>query len=491
MPQFLPFARLKNPDGGCSQLDNCQVLGYLRKYRSSEFETFSCDDCCPSCVGDIDDYTGPANSPILDGAWWADPLDPSSDDAQGFLIEDIYLEPTSSVRRAGETGEETTEYTPRRLEITGTLLASTLPALARLRNSLFRLFGSIDDRQLYELELLAFCPADVPVPPAPEFFWVPDPLPPLDPVTGDPCTDSDPCARQAAGFIPQLLGPAPAAAGAYDRGTRRLLQIRFVSLDTLDTTEATRICEGERVQIVLEVLTEELFGEVVEVDCPDVAAGGHPWGELPPDLTDWRCRPYNFRRPKGTPLGGLCPVDPLTSSPAGLEGTRPLTPFLSAPTAVTRPAYCDPMFRQVRACLSPVMPTPDDLMLSFNIGTGPDAVRNFSVKVYPAFEDQPSPETCEGEAIYELMRPCAAYFVPWIPPNSSMLIDGPGRQVRLSCGTGPSERADDRVDTLASGLEFPRLAGGCYYWIVLTADCFNITPDVTTSIAFTPVTVAA
>lgn len=495
MAQFLPWLRVRTPDGRCSEINNCQTLGYLKKYRQSDFTVVNCPDCCPPCVGDIDDYTGVDNTPVLDRAWWASAGSPESNNAQGLFIEEIFLEPANSVRRQGESGEATVEYSPRRLEITGILYANDAAALLRLRNELSRIFTEIDPSQLYIIELLSFCPDDVPNPPVPQFNWLPDPEPALIPVTGDVCFDTDPCKRQDPGFVPNVLGAAPVGPDPYDDGIRRLLNVRFVSLDQVDDgVEGTAApCDGERVQIVLEVLTEEIFGEGVTIECPDVTMGGIPWGDsLPDTLDEWRCRPYDFRKPKGFPIGDVCPEDPFTIRPVGLEEPRPVTVFAPAPSAVIRPAYCSPMFRQVRACLSPQLTTIDDATLTIEIYSGSEDVRNVAIKVWPAWEGWPSPETCEGEELYETIKPCLnPYMIPWIPANSTMVIDGAARQVRLSCFSSAFERADDKVDSIGTGLDFPRLRGGCFYWVYISTDCFNRPDDFRVELTFTPVTVAA
>ncbi len=84
---LLPYLQLRDPNTGqCFELfNNCATLAAVLKSPAwAPTKEANCDTCCP-CDEQVSDYFG---NPVLDGAWWADPL---STNASGALKN--HLEP--------------------------------------------------------------------------------------------------------------------------------------------------------------------------------------------------------------------------------------------------------------------------------------------------------------------------------------------------------------------------------------------------------------
>lgn len=481
MPNMLPFFRIRSPSGSCWESNNCATKHYVETLRASEYEwDQGCSDCCPECLDGT--YTTPAG----DDVWWNTGTG-NVNRAQGLWIDELNVEPYDSVRRRGDTGETTAAYTPRRLELTGVLFAQDAQSMARLRNELSRRLNLIDDTEGWTIELQAFC-SDTPPPVGGGEIddWEQDIPPTLDPFDGV-CDEFDPCARTPDTYQARRLTATAQTPESFDDGARRLIGLRFVSFDDIDNSgdSPSAPCEGQPVQIVFELLDDVTLGSRYCSDCPGDPDSPNPGWDT---LESGRCRPYDFRSKRGVPSSDdTCPDDPLATIPAGLVGVRSATAAPST-TAGSTPSYCTPMMRSVRACLTPLLPSGDDVRVSIELDSGSAEARNVAVKIWPAWNGWPSPETCEGEALYETIRPCEApFFVPYMPAHSVMTIDGEAESVWLSCFGAARIRAEDRIQTLGAALAFPTLKGDCRYWVYISTDCFNRADDFAARLCYTPI----
>lgn len=455
MAEFLPFLQITNPATGlCFNLvDNCLTLSRLKP--RPEFDTLraDCEECCPSCL-DESPYSGDAEK---DGAFWGGRDGPGSDTFLGLLVSSVSVEPSTSERRRGGPGEEQPDYTPRTMEIQGRLYstdsAGTYFAESTLVDLLSRNCGGCD----LELSVFPFCPEnerqDV-------IFeeWQPDLLPDL---TGDEEDCCGPCEREDPDYEPNVLGPSIFEPFDVDNGRRNLMRARFRSFDVADE-DAILYCHGRDVTFVFEILDDYEWGDEIEGCSIQLASEFE------------RCRPPDWSKCLMITEPASCEDE--TAEPGGVvEGARP--------DQVDNSAICTPLYRSVKACLTPTLETSGSIGLGFQLWAGSSDLRNLKIDVYPAYHNWPSPDTCKGEELYSNIQPCTDPFeVGFIAAGSVMTLDPRTGQIEISCpGAAPQ-----RGEHLTGGWTFPVFDFSCRYWIKITADCFNTAEDAELDLSFFP-----
>lgn len=457
MAELLPSITLRTQGGFCVELvDNCAVLSAVNNTGGWNLvKSLDCEDCCVQCLRKLS-YNG---VPSQDGAWWAQSGDPAEDEFLGFLIDSIDLEAANSVRRAGETSLEPPAYTPRRLTVVGRLISTSRAGTYFAETQMLALLTSQPE---WEMVLQAFC-SDTDVDVIPPEPFPPDGLPELLPA-GD--GDCGPCDRLADGYEPNLLTAPLRTPTVIDTGRRTTMRARFLSIDSTET-DATPIeyCWGKDITLIFEVLDDYEWGDEIEsvcvIDRPfDTFESGH-------------CRPMNWAECLIIPDETLC-VDELAVESEELETTRAPQQFDLN--------YCSPIYRSVRTCLTPTLPTSAEVALNFEFFAGQTALRNLRIDIYPAYTGRPSPETCPGEEFYRRQVPCARGLIAFIPEQGRLRIDGRSEQVLLSCYGGNYERSEGSIEQWT----YPKLDPTCRYWIVATADCLRSAPDSTIDLSFSP-----
>lgn len=463
MAELLPYLELRDPTTGrCHKLiDNCYTLAVVA-HQLGHSELDDCDECCADC--EQGDYLG---DPAADGAWWYDPNDPNTADFWGFLAHEVYLEPSTSIRRRGETTAERPPWTPRRLTITGRWLGNGPGGLGIGESSFLEVLtdecGPCDG---WEAVMRLHCPDHVDEDVIPPEIWVPDGQPPL--IDYDGC---EPCANQDPTWEPKLLGPPPPdRATNLDSGRRNLIRLRFVYMDDIQPPEGEpeplKSC-SRWVQIVFEVQDDFEWGDPISGVC-NLDRG---WD----NYESGYCRPHDWTHCLAIPKPGSCD-DPTLDATGGpvVEQVR------SAKVRAGR--YCAPLYRSVRACLTPQLPTSAEVGLGFRIKAGGADLRNMRFDLYPAFHNVPSPETCEGELIYRRMVPCGQLRVPYLPANSELFVDGRRRETWLTC------RGAEPVKSAASieNWGFPLFDPACRMWVVAVVDCLHHADDLSIDLTYYP-----
>lgn len=466
MGELLPLLELVDPDTGrcVSLVNNCETISYLTgAYGAAELA--ECSECCPVC--DDRDY---APDPVNGGAWWANSSDPAANDFYGLLADTIYLEPSTSIRRRGETTADRPAWSPRQLTIEGRLLAGGLEALYLGQTSITEIIaGACTPCDGWEASTRVHCP-EYPVDPddiIPLSLWEPDDPPPL--VEGDEC---DPCGTVDPAWTPNLLAP-PLTPGptSIDSGRRNLMRLRFVYMDDIDPPEgrATPVAGCPSVQwvrLVFEVLDDFEWGDPISGVC-DLSRG---WD----DYESGYCRPHDWASCLLIPGEQSCD-DPET------VGSGPLVE--SSRNAKTRAGrYCQPLYRTVRACLTPQLPTAADVALGIDIWSGGAELRNLRVDLWPAYNNVPSPETCEGELIYRRFVPCGQLRVPYLPAQSWLTVDGRRQETWLECRGRTPTQASNYIEGWTHEVFDPQ----CRMWVSVTADCFHTAPDVEVHLSYHP-----
>lgn len=444
MPQFLPYMKFDNPETGeCFTLvDNCRTLHVLDKHPKIDVDDLGCEDCCPSCLDDSP-YTG---TPEGDATFWAGKTGAGVDDFLGFLALSIEMEPSASVRRRGEPGEDDPEYLPRTLTVRGRIYGDSHAGVYFGETTMLELFTGECGGCDLEATVVPFCP-EVSEPETITPQWEPDDLPELV----DTDTGCGPCDRQDPDFVPNPLLPAVSGPFDIDTGRRSLMRVRFRSMD-IDEDVEIPYCQGREIIIVFEVLDDYEWGDLIEGCLLDLSSEFE------------RCRPPDWSECLMLTDQPGC-EDPEVSDPL-LEGARPETePDLG---------ICSPLYRTVKSCLTPELVTSGQIGLGFDLFSGSSDLRNLAVRIYPAYEGQPDPATCEGEKFYSRYKPCIDPLeVAYVGAGSVMSIDPRRSQIVVNC---PGAR-EQRAESSTGGWGFPVLDFQCRYWIVVTADCFNTAKD--------------
>lgn len=479
--RMLPVLTVLNTDTCQSYrlVDNCWTLGMIaRTEHPRPADTWAvgvdaeCPDCCPPCLAQQVYYP-----PSLGGAWWgaANPNNPAADEWFGILATSITLENTLSARRRGESTLTPVEWSPRRLEVRGQIVSSSARGTAfawQQLNGLFSDSASCTNGSTtgWQVELQAFChPGDV-VDWGTIETWEPDELPPLleDP---DEC---DPCRRQDPSWEPTRLGPAvELGQTVVDNGARRVIDVRLLYIDVAESDSEVPLssCEGDEIIMVFEVMSDDFYGDDSPASCTIDGFADNPE----------RCRPYDWRWACRTlPDGDACPTDPYAATPSGLEP-------LVVSTTSTATSYCFPLWRSVRSCLAPAIPTSGDLAMNITVNAGTEAIRNLSIDVWTAWEGLPDPATCEGEQLYRAQRPLASAEIGYLPAGGRLNIDGAARLITQSCYGRPFSSAEGAVTSWNGGVwSHPKLPAGCRHWVVVTADCMHVNDLTAVEVSFTP-----
>lgn len=459
MASFLPSLRLTNPATGLCYdiIDNCATLAAADK--TPEWDTnVNCPDCCAECL-DAGNYSG---DPAQDGAWWAGTGDPAESDFLGFIAKSVELEGSATSRRTGESSTEPVPYSPRRLVVSGYFMARSAQG-TYFGESVYTKFLSSQDGctscEGWAAEMQAFCAEDN-VEPNLE-IWSPDDLPEL---TEDP-DECDPCKRQAAGFVPSPLLPSAVPERAIDLGGRSVYRLRFQSLDIdEDNADLWPYCWGRFVTITFEVMDDHEWGdEIASVCLIDREFDTYESG---------RCRPIDWTQCLQSSLEGASCEEVDEVEVVAEDFRSPQRPNLT---------FCTPLLRTVRSCLTPLFASSSEVAPKFAIDTGSKAMRNMRIDVFRAHHGWPSPETCEGEALYRNEVPCATGYLR-APKQSVIELEPQSRFVYLSCSGGPRERAERYLENWT----WPTLDPTCRYWIVATADCLNTADDATVTVSFFP-----
>ena len=476
MTYLLPSLEFRDLETGrcVKPFDNCLTLAAVRNtpgWRNVKDYT-ECEECCPSCE-DPGNYTG---RPEEDGAWWFGSGDPAAEKTIGMIVDSVELEPSASVRRVGETSLQPPPYSPRLLVIEGRILSTAREGTYFLQQQLLELFQNQNGSQDgWSVTLRPFCPEVEPTDPT-----FPDPFDPgtLPTLLDDPDA-CGPCDREDPTHVHTLLTDSLVTQTSTDNGRRTSMRVRFLSMDTAESDLPVEYCFGADVRIVFEVFEDSEWGDPIEGVC-DLSRGWDTFGTVVADGDEdpfVRCRPYDWTNTLIIPEGGeLCIDDPQRPQTlATVESVRAAQPLAGD-------QYCFPLYRSVRACLTPTLPTSADVLPGFTINSGGGDLRNMMIEFFPAFNGYASPETCPGERWYRNMVPCHRAMIPWLQANSSITSDPRRQQVLMSCLGGLPQRAESSVE----GWSHPALEAGCRYWIVVTTDCLNTAADMELDVVYYP-----
>lgn len=460
MPALLPYMKITDPDTGlCYEIvQNCRTLAAADQQPEWSTNQF-CEDCCPDCTDE-----GFSGDLAQDGAFWVGNGDPAETDFLGFVAKSMELEPSTSVRRRGETTLEPLPYTPRRLTVRGYFMARTRAGTylgESVYTDLLQGSGGCSGCDGWEAEIRAFCvDADTQSDPILE-IWTPDEP---EPLTGDPAA-CGPCDQVEDGYQADRLGPPLLPLpDSLDNGARSLLRVRFVSMDEDEDVDVVwPYCWGRFVAIQFEVLSDFDWGEAVESVCMlDQGFDTYESG---------RCRPIDWTQCRFEPAEAVC-LDPAeTTSTEITEGVRAAGPVETV--------ACTPIMRSVRTCLTPRLPVASQVGIGFTVSSGASDLQNLRIQVHEAHHNWPSPQTCEGEFLYGTRRACATGYLR-LPANSVATIDPRSGRVDVSCNGGPIENGLRFFE----GWDFPLLDPSCRYWLTATADCFQTDPAATIDVRF-------
>ena len=452
MTDMLPFLRLTDPDSGnCVELlNNCRTLAYIRQsgINATGWEAASeCADCCPDCI-DLEPYV----SPGVDNAFWTQGADPAAGDFFGLLVDSMRLEPATSARRLGESAAERPPYSPRRLEVTGTLITNSRRGASFARRTLEEVLASCAAGAGMQAEMFTHCPTDGELTEALPLVQWEEP----NPATETREHDCDPCKRIDPDWEYTPLPDAPGQQTVVDSGRRQVLRLRPAYFDDFDDGEFTHPCQGVPVILVFEVLDESMFGDAVSVPCFE--------NVMIPELDD--CRPFDWWGCYRTDFAGAdaCATDPLDVDPAVTLDDP------DADTAtLTVDGDCAALWRHVESCLIPELPTTADGKATFVIEAGNEKpLRNLHIDFHPAYDGTPDPATCRGEALYSRMRACFHLRVRYVPAGGVLTVNGITGEVKLVCnGT------EVNADNLISGWSNPSFSPLCRYWAIAKFDCLN------------------
>lgn len=476
MTVLLPSLEFRDLETGrcVKPFDNCLTLAAVRNtvgWRSVKDYT-ECEECCPSCENP-GTYTG---DPEEDGAWWYASGDPAADKTIGVVLDLVELESTASVRRQGETSLQPPPYSPRLLVLEGRILSTAAEGTYFLQQQLLQLFqnqnGSADG---WSVTLRPFCPEfEVTDPTFPDPFD-PGDLPALIP-DPDAC---GPCAQEDPAHVHNLLGLDQTVQTSTDNGRRTSMRVRFLSMDTAESEIPVEYCFGADLRIVFEVFEDSEWGDAIAGVC-ELPRGWDTYGTEVADGEEdpfVRCRPQDWTNCLIIPeSGGLCVDDPQRPQ------TLTTVESVRAAQVFSGNQYCTPLYRSVRACLTPTLPTSADVLPALYISSGSTDLRNMMIEFFPAFPGYPSPETCPGEEWYRTMVPCHRAMIPWLQANSTLEADPRRSQVLMSCLGGRPQRAESAVE----GWSYPALDPTCRYWVVITTDCLNTAPDMTLDVEYFP-----
>ena len=474
MAELMPYLELRDPStGACWPLvDNCRTVARLESILGAN-KVVDCE-CCPEC--DNQDYTGDL---ITDGTWWGSDGNPAAEQFYGFLASEVWLEPSASIRRRGASTAERPDYQPRQLIVRGRLLGRGVDGTYYGEQAFLDLLqGGCGPCDGWEATMRLFCPEY-----DPELFpvvsqWVPDDPPPL---VGD-LEECDPCGHQDPTWEPNLLGPSPEIPRFNaDDGSRSVMRLRFVAMDEDPDVELpTPYCMGADVQIIFEVLDDWEWGNPV-----DVCSIDRGWDQMhdptnPDDLTEPRCRPHDWKTCLTIPRLAEC----LDEDQLDLFAPPSVDSVVESPRVArqARARYCQPLYSTSRACLTPPVPLATDVALEFSIWSGETDLRNFRLDMWPAFENAPSPETCEGAGIYNRMVPCGQLLVPYVPARSWLVVDGRRGEVWLHC----DGREGEKQEKLVEGWSHPTFDPLCRMWIMGTADCLWTDEGVAVEVSYFP-----
>ena len=521
MPSLLPFLQLRNPDDGtCVELaNNCRTLAYIDELQRGQWRLSECDDCCPDCIDSQDGYLRPS----IDQTYWASGnTDPAADEYLGIFVHSLWLEPARSVRRVGETLQETQAFSPRRLELVGEMVTDSVRGAALAWSSITDVLTSCGSAG-WNVDIRQFCP-DVNEPSTVDLDALAlstfsEPSVPIETREHDcdPCRRIDPSVWQAT--------PLPAedevntfASTVVDSGGRSLLRARVVSVDEDPDGSQIPDCEGVPIKIVFEVFSDASYGKpiplpcfvnplrkavsavgsveltcidddeavpagAVELTCIDEATvtpgGGLVVAECQDDIDrpPAECRPFDWLD-ACVQVGSVDSCTTLDDTSGGVDIRQPAT---------TIGDYCTPMWRRPVSCLIPRLPSPTSGVLVLEVDAGASEMRNVKFELWPAFDNVEDPATCTGEAHYRRIVPCETWEISRIEQSSTLTIDGQTSAIDISCLGQPSVPADSLVSGRnGGGIRHPVISPDCRWWLVATLDCDHLADDYDIRAYFVP-----
>ncbi len=499
--QLLPYLAVDTCTDVVEVANNARTLAYIGRTnapRPAGSWTLNPVAVCPehTCSEvDAGDYTWPADW-AGNPAPWADPAVPASWEFFGLLLDggSITLEPSMSSRRRGSSVYERADYRPRILAVTGTIVSSSARGTAYGEEWLARTFTDAGcGSGVFDVRVLKFCPD----PAAPEFtswasYTPAEPVPVVwtqpdgsvtpavwadgtpvvwaelrPPIPGaDPCGDltaAAPLAPLAEGHIPPMLP---------DPGWRDLFRCRFLYLEDLDDDPMDR-CEGKRVTLALEVLSEGTWFPADDLRWLHWQLIDRPFGD---PTVDARPLEWSAYRPEVVDVCGTCGPPCRCTTPTHDEG--PVT----LPTC-----YRTPLADVAVTTITPVLPWSVQAGVVASIYGGTHGLGNVSVRIYEALPGVPDPATVIGCRLYSQRDPLSEALISWVPPGTTLTIDGRRRRVLLRC-PGEGEQPGEDLCTGTDGLPYrhPRLACGDRYWVVIAADAYQLSRDASVKLVYVP-----
>lgn len=432
-------------------VDNCLTLAATDLNPLWDTASTLCEDCCPPCMND-ETYTGDV---ATDQPWWYDGS-AGSLKAIGFLADEVDLEPTTSIRRLGETSDDAPAYTPRQLTITGRLLADSREGIYHLQTKFTEaLQASCSPCDGFEIGILPFCPDETPdQQPDIVLTWQPaDELETVDPEScySTPCPPAEP------------LPPSVASTERTDTGRRDLLRGRFQYFDVDPESELVANCWQAEVIIGFEIFEDYEWGELVSTQTAGrVLVGPDRW-------------PHNWGQCLWFPDLEECEAGPATEGQVDTESIRPIVARTSQ--------YRQPMETNRRSFISPILQAGDNVAPVIRIDVGDKPLVNFRLDVHPAFDNFPAPETCAGWEFYSNHARCAVLAIPGpLPERSSLVIDGRGQRVLLYCDNQAGVRAEDQIENWP----WPTLDPSCRYWFTAVVDSYQTSELASLDIQLSP-----
>lgn len=412
--------------GGQEIGNNARVERYMQPGLSRSLNGCACPDFAAALGHE------PYVSPAADPAPWYDPNEPESAGFGGLWIETIdglhdAAFNLSPVQRLGDGAiVPPRRHRDRVLTVTGWLFATDMcSADWGLRWLTARLLGCVSCEGA-DLCLLRCCP-----------------------------TDADDVQRQLrtlknASLIsgPEVIGRAPLPEAVCEGKTRPAFQVTFqISADPAFWRQPVT------------VIDELVWPE----PDPDTQLCNIIWdtsGDCDPDNPD--CIPGVNSPLRGCTANPFCPPPP---------------PPPRVPTATTG-CVCVPLY-VVRQCADiPAAAFAPQFVsaLRMRLYAGDDPIRNLSITIYQNPRQLPAEELDD-------CRACGTYYVEYVPPDSTLVIDGTTSSARMLCPGGVNTAGDSVLFGDGGGpAQHIQLQCGMHYTVCADMDVESFSPLATLSL---------